>query len=240
MSKTALVTGATAGIGNAYARFLAARGYDLVLVARDEARLKGVAEELRMTFGVNVEPFRADLSRYDECAWVEQRLADPNRPVDVLINNAGYVVNQRFASGDLLAEQAMFDVLVRAVMRLSHAAARPMMQRGSGVIINVSSVAGWIPQSTYGAAKSYVTAFSQALRREVRRNGVNVLALCPGYTVTEFHERANHVMGKVPKFMWLQADDVVAESWRDMERGKALSVPGPIYKVTRFLLRFGR
>ena len=240
MTQTALVTGATAGIGNAYARFLAARGYDLVLVARDEARLRGVADQLQAKFGVHVEPFRADLSRYDECSWVEQRVADPNRPIDVLINNAGYAVKQRFASGELLAEQAMFDVLVRAVMRLSHAAAHAMVERGSGVIINVSSVAGWIPQSTYGAAKSYVTAFSQSLRREVRRNGVQVLALCPGYTVTEFHERADYAMGKVPKFMWLDADAVVAESWRDMERGKAISVPGPIYKFTRFLLRFAR
>lgn len=240
MSKTALVTGATAGIGNAFARFLAARGYDLVLVARDEPRLHQVAEQLHAKFGVQVEPFRADLSRYDECAWVEQRLADPNRPIDVLINNAGYVVNQRFASGELLAEQAMFDVLVRAVMRLSHAAARSMMHRGSGVIINVSSVAGWIPQSTYGAAKSYVTAFSQALRREVRRKGVQVVALCPGYTATEFHERADYAMGKLPKFMWLDADALVAAAWRDMERGKAVSVPGPIYKVARFLLRFSR
>lgn len=240
MAKTALITGATAGIGNAFARFLAARGYDLVLVARDEPRLHRVAQELHDAFGVNVEPFRADLSRYDECAWVEQRLADSARPIDVLINNAGYVVNQRFISGDLLAEQAMFDVLVRAVMRLSHAAGRAMSQRGSGLIINVSSVAGWVPQSTYGAAKSYVTAFSQSLRRELRRKGVKVTALCPGYTVTEFHERANYAMGRLPRFMWLDADQLVATAWADAERGKAVSVPGPIYKVARTLLRFRR
>ena len=158
----------------------------------------------------------------------------------MLINNAGYVVNQRFVSGDLLAEQAMFDVLVRAVMRLSHAAGRAMSHRGHGVIINVSSVAGWIPQSTYGAAKSYVTAFSQSLRRELRRKGVRVLALCPGYTATEFHERANYAMGKLPKFMWLDADQVVATAWADMERGRALSVPGAVYKLARTALRFGR
>lgn len=240
MTMTALITGATAGIGNAFARFLAARGYDLVLVARDEPRLHAVAAEINTKFGVNVEPFRADLSRYDECAWVEERLSDPARPIDVLINNAGYVVNQRFVSGDLLAEQAMFDVLVRAVMRLSHAAGRTMSHRGSGVIINVSSVAGWIPQSTYGAAKSYVTAFSQALHRDIRRKGVRVMALCPGYTATEFHERANYAMGKLPKFMWLNSDQLVATAWADMERGKVISVPGAIYKVARTLLRFGR
>ncbi len=235
---TALVTGATAGIGNAFARLLARQGFDLVLVARDEPRLLRVADELRATYGIAVEPFRADLSRYDECAWVEQRLADAQRPIDVLVNNAGYTVDQRFATGDLLAEQAMFDVLTRAVMRLSHAAVRPMMARRSGVIINVSSVAGWIPQSTYGAAKSYVTAFSRALRREVRRSGVKVSALCPGYTATEFHQRANYAMGRVPRFMVLDADAVVAQAWRDAQRGRALSIPGGVYRVTRFLLRF--
>lgn len=235
---TALVTGATAGIGNAFARLLARQGFDLVLVARDEPRLLRVADELRATYGIAVEPFRADLSRYDECAWVEQRLADAQRPIDVLVNNAGYTVDQRFATGDLLAEQAMFDVLTRAVMRLSHAAVRPMMARRSGVIINVSSVAGWIPQSTYGAAKSYVTAFSRALRREVRRSGVKVSALCPGYTATEFHQRANYAMGRVPRFMVLDADAVVAQAWRDAQRGRALSIPGGVYRVARFLLRF--
>lgn len=199
-----------------------------------------MADELHTKFGVAVEPFRADLSRYDECAWVERRLAEPDRPVDVLINNAGYVVNQRFVSGDLLAEQAMFDVLVRAVLRLSHAAGGAMTQRGHGVIINVSSVAGWIPQSTYGAAKSYVTSFSQSLRRELRRKGVTVMALCPGYTATEFHARADYAMGRVPKFMWLDADQLVANAWADMERGKAISVPGTVYKAARTLLRFRR
>lgn len=235
---TALVTGATAGIGNSFARMLAAQGYDLVLVARDLPRLEAIAADLHGKYGVQVEPFRADLSRYDECAWVEQRLSDPERPIDVLINNAGYAVHQRFVSGDLLAEQAMFDVLVRAVMRLSHAAASGMTARGSGVIINVSSVAGWIPQSTYGAAKSYVTAFTRSLRREVRKQGVVVSALCPGYTATEFHERANYAMGRLPRFLWLDADALVATAWRDAHRGRALSVPDWKYKTARFLLRF--
>jgi len=235
---TALITGATAGIGNAFARLLASQGFDLVLVARDEARLRGVAEDLQEKYRVSVEPFRADLSRYDECAWVEQRLADTSRPIDVLINNAGYTVNQHFVDGSLAAEQAMFDVLTRAVMRLSHAAAVGMKGRGSGAILNVSSVAGWIPQSTYGAAKSYVTSFSRALRKDLRRSGVKVTALCPGYTGTEFHERADYAMGRVPGFMVLDADALVATAWRDLSRGRAVSVPGGLYKVSRFLLRF--
>lgn len=235
---TALVTGATAGIGNSFARLLARQGHDLVLIARDEPRLQRVAADLTAAHGVAVEVIRADLSIAAECAWVEARLADAERPIDVLVNNAGYSVDQRFTSGALEREQAMFDVLTRAVMRLSHAAARPMMSRGSGVIINVSSVAGWIPQSTYGAAKSYVTAFSRALRRETSRSGVKVTALCPGYTATEFHERANYAMGRVPRFMVLDADAVVAQGWRDAQRGRALSIPGPMYRIARFLLRF--
>lgn len=235
---TALITGATAGIGKSFAELLASKGYDLVLVARDEARLRGVADDLAAKYHIAAEPFRADLSRYDECAWVEQRLADTTRPVDVLINNAGYTVNQRFVDGSLAAEQAMFDVLTRAVMRLSHAAAVGMKHRGSGAILNVSSVAGWIPQSTYGAAKSYVTAFSRALRKDVRRSGIKVMALCPGYTATEFHERAEYAMGRVPRFMVLDADELVATAWRDLNRGRAVSIPGRVYQVSRFLLRF--
>lgn len=235
---TALITGATAGIGNRFAHLLAGHGYDLVLVARDEARLRAVADELATKYNVTAEPFRADLSRYDECAWVEQRLADPGRPIEVLINNAGYTVNQDFVDGSLAAEQAMFDVLTRAVMRLSHAAAVGMKTRKSGSIINVSSVAGWIPQSTYGAAKSYVTSFSRALRKDLRKSGVTVMALCPGYTATEFHERADYAMGRVPKFMVLDADVLVAAAWADLRKGRAVSVPGGIYKLSRFLLRF--
>lgn len=235
---TALITGATAGIGKSFARLLAAQGYDLVLVARDEARLRGVADELAAKYNIHAEPFRADLSRYDECAWVEQRLADPARPIEVLINNAGYTVNQDFVDGSLPAEQAMFDVLTRAVLRLSHAAAVGMKARGSGSIINVSSVAGWIPQSTYGAAKSFVTSFSRALRRDLRKSGVKVMALCPGYTATEFHERADYAMGRVPKFMVLNADALVATAWDDLQHGRAVSIPGAMYKISRFLLRF--
>jgi short-subunit dehydrogenase len=240
MNRTALITGATVGIGNAYARFLAARGYDLVLVARDEGRLHGVAEELRAKFGVQVEPFRADLSRYDETAWVEQRLADPQRPIDVLINNAGYGLNRKFTNGDLLAEQAMCDVLCRAVLRLSHAAALGMKERGRGTIINVSSVAGWWPYSTYSAAKSYVTAFTQNLHNELKPHGVKVSAVCPGYTRTEFHSRggfSGKQMQWIPSFLWLDADQLVAESWADAERNKAISVPGRIWKVLVFLMR---
>lgn len=234
---TALITGATAGIGNAFARMLAAQGYDLVLVARDLSRLEAIAGDLHAKYGVQVEPFRADLSRYDECAWVEQRLSDPGRPIDVLVNNAGYGLRGRFADGDLMAEQALFDVLVRAVLRLSHAAARGMRERGGGVIINVSSVAAWWHNSTYSAAKSYVLVFGRALRKEMRGSGVKVSTLCPGFTRTEFHERGSFEMGRMPGFMWLDADALVAEAWRDAQRNRAVSVPGRLYKAMHLMLK---
>lgn len=234
---TALITGATAGIGKAFSDLLARQGFDLVLVARNEVRLAEVADDLRAKHGVEVDVFRADLSHYDECARVEQRLADESRPIDVLVNNAGFGLKQRFTNGDLLAEQAMFDVLMRAVMRLSHAAARGMVARGSGVIINVSSVAGWRHTSTYAASKAYVTSFSIALGRELRKQGVKVTALCPGFTHTEFHQRANMDMRRVPEFLWLDADALVAQAWRDAQRSRRVSVPGRQYQAIRYLLK---
>ena len=228
------------GIGNAWARFLAAKGYDLVLVGRDEPRLHAIAGSLRGQHGIDVEVIRADLSNYEECSWIEQRLAWDERPIDLLVNNAGYGLNRAFMKNELVHEQAMFDVLTRAVMRLSYAAAAGMQQRGGGTIINVSSVASWWPQTTYGAAKSYVTAFSQSLNRELRRHNVRVMALCPGFTRTEFHERAAFDMGRVPKFLWLDADRLVRDAWRDLERGRTVSVPGAIYKTMRTVLRFYR
>lgn len=236
---TALITGATAGIGNSFAHLLARQGFDLVLVARDEPRLHTVADDLRSKYGVQVEPFRADLSRYDECAWVEQRLADAERPIDVLVNNAGFGLGRRFVDGDLLAEQAMFDVLLRAVMRLSHVAAQSMRSRGQGTIINVSSVAAWRHDSTYAASKAYVLKFGKALHRQMRGTGVQVSTLCPGFTRTEFHDRANlqSMRKRIPARLWLDADALVAEGWRDAQRGRAVSVPGRAYKAIRVALK---
>jgi short-subunit dehydrogenase len=233
-----LVTGATAGIGYAFAHLLAAAGHDLVVVARDVDRLDQVARQWRLQWAVNVTPLPADLSCHQDCARVEARLSDAQHPVDVLINNAGFGLHQAFTHSDLAAEQALLDVLVRAVMRLSHAAAGPMAQRGHGTLINVSSVAGWWPHSTYCAAKAYVTCFSQALHRELRPRGVTVMALCPGFTRTEFHRRGRYDTGRIPAFMWLDADRVVATAWRDAARGKSVSIPSGRYKLLRLCLRW--
>lgn len=227
---TALITGATSGIGLAFARALAYRGHDLVLVARDEARLAQTAQELRLA-RVEVEVLAADLADRAALAGVEARLRDADQPVEFLVNNAGFGVPQRFVGGDLDAEQAMLDVLVTAVMRLTHAALPGMVERGSGAVLNVSSVAGWITGGTYSAAKAWVTVFSESLAVELASTGVHVTAVCPGFTHTEFHQRAGMDMGALQEWMWLDADQVVDQALRDVRRGRPVSVAGPLYKV---------
>jgi uncharacterized protein len=228
-TSTSLVTGATAGIGLEFARQLAARGDDLVLVARDSARLESVATDLRTAYAVEVEVLTADLTDRAQLATVESRLADPARPVDLLVNNAGFGLKKRFLDNDVEAEQAMLDVLVVAVMRLSHAALTAMTARGRGGVINVASVASWLPRGSYSAAKSWVASFGDWAATEYRPRGVTVTTLYPGFTKTEFHERMNVRPGS--GFLWLEADFLVSECLADFDKGKARSVPGFQYKA---------
>jgi len=231
MSETALVTGPTAGIGHAFAQQLAARGYDLVLVARDQERLEKTAAELRATYDVEVEVLSADLTDRADVARVEARLADEARPVDLLVNNAGFGLKQRFLDNPADVETAMLDILVTAVLRLSHAALGPMAARGHGGIINVSSVAAFLPRGTYSAAKAWVNSFSEWAANEYRDRGVTVMALCPGFTKTEFHERMDVGRGSAPAFMWLEADKLVATALSDFDKGRVYSIPSPQYKA---------
>jgi len=226
---TALVTGPTSGIGEGFARRLASDGHDLVLVARDEARLRALATELAR-HGVDVEVLVADLGDRDHLSQVEARLRDVARPIDVLVNNAGFGLNQKFVGGDLAREQEAIDVMVTAVMRLTHAVAPQMKERGAGTIINVASIAGFLPFGTYSAAKAWVVYFSQALANQLQSCGVKVLATCPGFVRTEFHDRAGINMNRSSERWWLSVDDVVDEAFRDLARGKVLSVPGRKYK----------
>jgi short-subunit dehydrogenase len=235
---TALITGPTAGIGRSFADQLAARGHDLVLVARDPARLEEVAAELRTAHGVEVEVLPADLGDRDQLARVEARLADRERPVDLLVNNAGFGLKRSFLDNDVEQEQAMLDVLVTAVMRLTHAAASAMAARGSGGIINVSSVAGFLPRGSYGAAKSYVTRLSQWADATYRGQGVRVMALCPGFVRTEFHERMDVHRASAPKLLWLEADDLVRDALHDFDKGRSLSVPSKRYKAITTVARY--
>ncbi|WEV77029.1 SDR family oxidoreductase [Janibacter cremeus] len=234
---TALVTGATAGIGREFAEQLAAKGVALVLVARDSARLESVAAELRSAHGVAVEVLPADLSDREALERVAERLRDPSRPVDLLVNNAGYSLSSRFVDSDVRAEEQLLDVLVRAVLVLSHAAATTMHARGHGRIINVSSVAGYLASGTYSAAKSYVTTFSESLAGQLAGTGVSVTALLPGYVRTEFHERAGIDKGERSGPLWLDAADVVRAALADAESGAVVSVPSPQYKAVATLVR---
>jgi len=198
-------------------------------VARDSARLEQVAEELRRTHGVDVEVLVADLTDRAQLATVEARLADRDRPVDLLVNNAGFGLKERFLDNTADDETAMLEVLVTAVLRLSHAALGAMAERGHGGIINVSSVAAFLRRGTYGAAKAWVNSFSEWAHLEYKSRGVQVMALCPGFTKTEFHERMSVRRGS--GYLWLEADFLVSECLSDFDKGKAMSVPGGQYKV---------
>lgn len=229
---TALVTGATAGIGLEFARQLAGRGDDLVLVARDTKRLESVAAQLRSSYGIEVEVMPADLTDEGRLATVEERLADRDRPVDLLVNNAGFGLKERFLDNPLDVEQAQQDVLVRAVLRLSHAALGGMVERGRGGVINVSSVAAFLPRGTYSAAKAWVNSFSQWAHAEYAGQGVNVMALCPGFVRTEFHERLGVDRdASAPKLLWLEPDRLVRDALADFDRGRAMSIPSKRYKA---------
>jgi short-subunit dehydrogenase len=232
---SALVTGATAGIGLEFARQLAARGHGLVLVARDEARLNAVAKELQAAYDIEVEVLVADLVDKAQSATVEARLADRSRPIELLVNNAGFGLKHRFLDNPIEDEQAMLDVLVTAVLRLSHAALGPMAERGRGGIINVSSVAAFLPRGTYSAAKAWVNSFSEWAHNEYKPKGVTVMALCPGFTKTEFHQRMEVKRGD--SFLWLEPEFLVRTALADFDKGRVYSVPGAQYKAIRSLTR---
>ena len=235
----ALVTGATSGIGAEFTKLLAREHYDIILVARDENRLRKSAEELEKEFGIKTEIIVADLSVENEIVKVEQRLltTDPSLAVGVLINNAGYGLKGRFINHTSAAEVDLLNVLVTAVLRLTHAALPNMRNAKSGYIINVGSVAGWLPGSTYSAAKAWVNAFSEYLNADLAKDGITVTSLAPGFTHTEFHQRGGMKMGAVPGFLWEKAPEVVKAGWEGALRGDAIVISGKQYRAIVFLAR---
>ncbi|WP_424211007.1 SDR family NAD(P)-dependent oxidoreductase [Streptomyces sp. BI20] len=234
---TALVTGASAGLGAAFARGLAAKGCSLVLVARDKDRLTELAAELAERHGTESEVLVADLLDPAALAEVERRLTDPEHPVDVLVNNAGFGLPRPFPYNDVAEEERMLDLLVKVPLRLTHALVPGLRERRRGAIVNIGSVAGLLPTGTYGAAKAWLTAFSESLRVDLAPYGVRVLAVAPGFTRTEFQERAGMDVSALRDAVWLDADDVVAQALKDLARRRPLSVTGRHYKAYAFAVR---
>lgn len=234
--KTALITGASSGIGETFARKLATRGYDLILVARREQRLQKIAGDL-----AGATALAADLATSEGIAKVENAIS-ASESLELLVNNAGFGTKGRFWTANVAAQERMLDVHIRATMRLSHLALRGMVARARGAVINVSSVAGFGQSAgnvSYCASKAWINNFSQGLDLELRelRSPVRVQALCPGFTVTEFHETLGVDRNLIPAWMWMSADAIVEASLRGLERRRVIVVPGWKYKAAVAVMR---
>jgi short-subunit dehydrogenase len=226
----ALVTGASSGIGEAFARSLAARGHDLVVVARSAGALEALAASL----AVDVEVLAADLADDEALALVEARLRSDDRPVDLLVNNAGFGTTGKFAELPIEEEDREIRLNVLALTRLTGAAVPGMVARGRGGVLNVASIAAFQPTpgtATYGGTKAYVLSFTQALREELRGTGVKALVLCPGFTKTEFQTTANYEVKGLAARFWQTAEEVVDVALAALERDAGLCVPGWQNKV---------
>jgi uncharacterized protein len=237
----AVITGASSGIGATFARALAARGYDLALVARREDRLQRIADELGAQFQAHCILLRADLTQDAELRKVEEFLAASTN-LQLLVNNAGFGSLERFADAPIESQDAMHRVHVIAVMRLTHAALRELSARNQGAIINVSSVAAFVPRpgsTSYYATKAWINCFTEGLALELRSAGsrVRVQALCPGFTLTEFHDVLGIRRDFIASAWWMSTEDVVGASLRGLEKGKLFVVPGWRYKLLAAILR---
>lgn len=237
---SALVTGATAGIGHAFVRHLAARGHDLVLVARDTDRMEAIKADITEQYGVQVEVFPADLSVDEDVHRVADRLESTESPIDMLVNNAGFGLHAKLLNkDDLPLQRRAMDVMGWAVLVLSGAAGRAMKARGQGSIINVASTSAWIMSGNYSAIKAWVLTLTEGLALELHDTGVKVTALCPGWVHTEFHDRAGIKKTNLPDLVWVDIDELVTEALRDNERGKVVSIPTWKWKAAIFIATHG-
>jgi hypothetical protein len=235
--KTAMVTGASSGIGEAYARLLASLGYDLVIVARREDRLISIAKELEGQYSVTVTMLPGDLCSENDLSATEQIIRDTSN-LSVLINNAGFGTLGPFVDVDIGKSLDMIALHVTAPTSLVKAALPGMLTRGEGIIVNVASVAPFLPVSgntIYNGTKAYLIAFSECLQLEVESAGIRVQALCPGFTRTGFHsldEYKDVDFSTIPAFLWMPAEKVVAQSWQALRNKKVVFIPGFINRMT--------
>jgi hypothetical protein len=231
--RRALVTGASSGIGEAFATRLARDRYDLILVARDQERLEERAEKLRARYGVGVKVLPADLTKTAALRKVE-RAIDADGRLEILVNNAGFGTMGQFAELDIAVEENEIRLNVLALVRLTRAALPGMLARRRGAIINVSSMAGLQPgptTTTYSATKAYVNSFTEGLHEELQGTGVQVQALCPGFTRTEFQQRAKIDASALPELAWMNADEVVDASLAGLNGGDVLCIPGRLNRL---------
>jgi uncharacterized protein len=238
--RAALVTGASSGIGERLARLLAADGCGLIVVARRAGRLEELAAGLRDAHGVHVEVLAADLTTPAGLLTVEDRLADASRPVELLVNNAGFGLSGSFADVPADGAEAQIRLNVLTLVRLTHAVLPGMLERRHGGILNVSSVAGFLispGSAAYAATKAFVTSFSESLAAEMSGRGVHVTALCPGLTRTGFHADGHEGTASAPAFAWLDADRVARAGLDAVAAGRPVSVPGAQYKAIAGLAR---
>ena len=231
----ALVTGATAGIGLEFAHQLAQKGYDLYLVSRNEKRLNETAKDLRNKYKVKVEILSADLGT-DKGISLTADLIN-KQDIDFVVNNAGLGINKPFHQAELSEEINLLNVLVKAPLEISHTAINKMLKNKKGFIINVGSVATWTTSGTYSAAKVWLTSFSESLNTNYKNSGINVTVVAPGFTRTEFHERANMSTETIPNWMWISTNIVVKDSIKAVLKGKAVVIPHIKYKFLYVLLR---
>lgn len=241
MDEVALVTGASSGIGKVFAEALAARGYNLIIVARRQQRLEELAEELTSRYSLKVKVLVADLSQEQEILRVEQHILQINN-LTTLINNAGFGTPGTFAEIPIQRTQNMLNVHILATTRLTWAALQGMRKRNQGAIINVSSIAAFLPFPTavgYCSTKVYLNVFSDALQRQLRDTDITIQALCPGFTYTGFHDTPEYTgfdRSRFPRWMWMSAEDVVQQSLRALSKKRVIVVPGKRNKVLVWLM----
>jgi hypothetical protein len=240
-SKTALITGASSGIGTEFARQLASQGYNLALVARRQERLASLADRLQKKYSITTEVLVTDLTKEKDLQRLENFIVELEA-LDLLVNNAGFGMHGKFTELNISKHIEMIQIHNIASLRLTHAALPGMLARNQGGIINVSSISGLVPigNITYGSTKAFQVVFSETLQMELSGTGIKIQALCPGYTYTEFHDRPDLTgfqRSKIPRALWSSAEEVVAESLRVLKHGKVICIPG---RLNRIFVSLGR